>query len=135
MQTKTVVAALIVEDQKILIARRAHGQSHAQKWEFPGGKVEPNETPQMSLAREIQEELGFEILVGNFCASNRFQYKDFIIELSAYWAKRTTKTQPLLSVHDDVRFVAPEELRNYDLTQADIPIMEKAIETLKRGCE
>jgi 8-oxo-dGTP diphosphatase len=132
MQTKTVVAALIVENKKVLIARRALGQSHALKWEFPGGKVEPNETPQMSLAREIQEELGFEIVVGDFCASNRFQYKDFIIELSAYWATRTAETHPLLSVHDDVRFVDPEELRNYDLTQADVPIMEKAIETLRK---
>ena len=132
MQTKTVVAALILEDGKVLIARRAHGQSHALKWEFPGGKVEPQETPQMSLAREIREELGFDIVVGEFCASNKFAYKDFVIELSAYWATRTTPTAPVLSVHDDARFVAPEELRSYDLTQADIPIMEKAIETLQK---
>jgi 8-oxo-dGTP diphosphatase len=129
MHIKKVVAALIVENKKILIARRAPGQSHALRWEFPGGKIEANETPEKALTREILEELGLHITVGNFCATNTFQYKDFLIELSAYWATLTTTQQPVLTVHDDVKFLLPEELLGYDLTEADIPILHEAVRT------
>lgn len=135
MQVKTVVAALIVHNQKILIARRAPSQSHAGLWEFPGGKIEANETPQQSLAREIHEELGLSISVGDFCSENTFEYKDFTIHLKAYWAKQVCNATPTLCVHDLVRFVLPTELPSYQLTAADIPIMRVAIKTLCRQNE
>ncbi len=53
-----VVAAVIERDERILICQRRPGQSHALQWEFPGGKIEPGETPAQALARELEEELG-----------------------------------------------------------------------------
>ncbi len=133
MLTKAVVAALIVEQGKILIARRAKGETHAFKWEFPGGKLESGETPEQGLVREIKEELGLDILVDKFCASNKFEYKDFTIELSAYWAKCVNQKQPSLSVHDEIRFVTPAQLVQFDLTPADIPIMVKAVSVMNKS--
>jgi 8-oxo-dGTP diphosphatase len=127
---KRVVAAIIENDGKVLVARRKAGQSHAHMWEFPGGKIEPGETPEQSLSREIWEELGMEISVGEFCASNVFPYKDFTIELLAYWARPLHTQTPTLSVHDEVQYALPEELAHFNLTLADIPIMETVVQKL-----
>jgi 8-oxo-dGTP diphosphatase len=127
---KRVVAAIIVNDGKVLVARRKAGQSHAHMWEFPGGKIEHGETPEQSLRREILEELGMEISVEEFCASNVFPYKDFTIELLVYWARPLHTRPPTLSVHDDVQFVEPEKLAHFNLTLADVPIMETVVQQL-----
>jgi 8-oxo-dGTP diphosphatase len=124
---KRVVAALIEQDSKILLARRQEGQSNAGFWEFPGGKIEPGESPEESLRREIIEELGLEIQVGPFVAANQFQYKDFKIELLAYLA-HSPVGEVTLAVHDRIAWVTPGELLEYRLTPADIPIAERYLE-------
>jgi mutator protein MutT len=120
---KRVVAALIEQNDSVLLTRRKEGQSNAGFWEFPGGKIEAGETPEESLAREIAEELGIEIQIGPFVASNQFQYKDFKIELLAYLA-HSPHGELTLSVHDCAAWVSPENLLSYRLTPADVPIAE-----------
>lgn len=78
-----VVAAVIITDNGILATQRKHGEFR-DKWEFPGGKVEPGETPEEALTREIQEELELEIRIGSFIDTVDYAYPDFSIRLHVY---------------------------------------------------
>ena len=119
-----VVAGIIIRNKTVLIARRASHKAMAGKWEFPGGKIEVDETPQSALEREILEEFGVVIQAGRFIASNVHDYGDLQIELHAYHA-RYVKGEFDLTDHDQIAWVAKEELENYDLAEADIPLIHK----------
>jgi mutator protein MutT len=114
-----VVAAVIRRDGKVLIARRAPGDALAGMWEFPGGKVEPGETPEHALARELGEEFAVEAKIGDFVASRVHDYGTRRIDLMAYHASvDCADLQPL--EHDAVAWVAPADLFGYPLAPADI---------------
>lgn len=100
-----VVAAVIQDGPRVLVARRASGRTHSGLWEFPGGKVEPGESPEDALIREIWEELTMPIQVHERLASASHQG----IHLSAYRAYRLGG-EPVLKDHDAVRWVLPSEL-------------------------
>ncbi|MCX7963129.1 MAG: (deoxy)nucleoside triphosphate pyrophosphohydrolase [Candidatus Sumerlaea chitinivorans] len=120
-QTKPVVkvvAGIICRDQKVLLARRPAGDPLAGFWEFPGGKVEPGETPQRALERELDEEFGVKVWAGDFVASRLHSYPDRTIELVAYWATIEGEIAQL-NAHDDVAWVSPTELEHYPLAPAD----------------
>jgi 8-oxo-dGTP diphosphatase len=121
---KAVTAAIIIHNGKILIAQRAEDKSLAGKWEFPGGKIEPGETPEACLIREIKEELGVEIEVDAFFAESIYRYDVETIRLLAYTA-RWTDGDFHLTAHSQLQWVTPHELANYDFAPADIPIVEK----------
>jgi 8-oxo-dGTP diphosphatase len=72
---KRVVAALIFQNEKILVCQRTRHQTMPLKWEFPGGKIEPGEQPREALRRELQEELGIEANIGDEVARIRHDYK------------------------------------------------------------
>lgn len=95
-------------------------------WEFPGGKVEQGETSQQCLVREIKEEFDVLIDVGNFIAESKLKIKNKIIQLAAYEAVVLsgiiTPTE-----HEEIAFVIPDELLNYDLLPADVPIAKEII--------
>jgi 8-oxo-dGTP diphosphatase len=113
-----VAAAVIVRaDGAVLLARRRQGKSHAGLWEFPGGKLEPGETPEACLARELREEFGVEAEVGEHVASGRAG----TIELLGYWA-RIVAGEPRLSDHDAIAWVVPRLLTSYAMPPADLPI-------------
>ncbi|MDD2671353.1 MAG: (deoxy)nucleoside triphosphate pyrophosphohydrolase [Syntrophales bacterium] len=118
-----VTAAVIEKEGKILIARRRKGEAMEGFWEFPGGKLEHEETPEACLARELHEEFGIEVSVGDFYCSSRFLYRHGEIDLKAYRAE-IVSGEITLQVHDEIRWVRPEELLNFRLTEADIPIAE-----------
>ena len=80
----TVTCAIIENEGKILIARRAADQKLAGKWEFPGGKVEDGESPEECLKRELEEEFGIQVEVGEFITSNNHHYDHISIELLAF---------------------------------------------------
>jgi 8-oxo-dGTP diphosphatase len=122
----TVTCAIIEKEGKILIARRAIGQKLAGKWEFPGGKVEDGESPEECLKRELEEEFGIKVEVGEFITSNKHHYDHISIELLAFQVKFISG-EFTLTDHDTIEWVVPEELLNYDLAAADVPIAREII--------
>ena len=113
-----VTAAVVEKEGKFLLAQRGPGDRLAGKWEFPGGKIEPGETPEGCLAREIREELGIEVQVGDFLCSSRFDYDHASVEILAFrcrWVSGALQH----NAHQDLRWVAPETLTELDLAEAD----------------
>ena len=119
-----VVAGIITRNKTVLIARRAPHKPMAGKWEFPGGKIEADESPERALEREIFEEFGVVIRTGPYIASNTHDYGDFKIELLAYYA-RYVEGEFELTDHDQIAWVSNKELKSYDLAEADIPLIDK----------
>ncbi|MDG2088937.1 MAG: (deoxy)nucleoside triphosphate pyrophosphohydrolase [Arenicellaceae bacterium] len=120
-----VVGALIKTGEKVLIAQRARGE-FADKWEFPGGKVEDGETPEHGLIREIHEELGVIIKVGAHIASIDFEIATKQLCLNCYWAD-LIEGVPQAKEHHRVKWVRINDLLDYDLAPADIPIAKEAM--------
>ena len=121
---KQVTAAIIIKDYKILIAQRAPNDKLANKWEFPGGKIEHGESPQECLKREIREELDVEIEVLDFFAESIYEYHSGTISLMAYWCKWISGDFTL-NVHNQIAWVNHHELDLYDFAPADIPLVDK----------
>ena len=107
-----VVAAIIYNDNKFLIAKRNYQKSQGGLWEFPGGKVELGETNEEALKREIKEELNIEIEVGEFLTTNIHSYFDKTIELICYKSKIISGEIKLLE-HEDYQFITTKEFDNY----------------------
>ena len=117
-----VVAALIEKDGKYLIARRSTGSEDVLgKWEFPGGKVEPNETEEQAIEREIKEEFEMNIKTIKFLTSNICQYPSKTVNLKLYECKYISGEFHLHD-HSEYAFVDKNEIINYDLCPADIPL-------------
>lgn len=121
---KLVTAAIMISHGKVLIAQRAKGLRLAGKWEFPGGKVEPGETPEECLKREIREELGMEIAVDEFFGESVYHYDTGPIRLLAYKA-RWIGGELRLTEHEQIKWVKPEELDGYDFSPADLPFVAR----------
>lgn len=119
---KQVTAAVIEKDGKVLIARRKAGDALAGKWEFPGGKMEPGETPEQCLRRELTEEFGVDTEIGAFICSSKFEYKHLPIELLVYRARHISGDFRL-NDHAAIAWVAVDDLQDYDLASADIPVI------------
>src|SRR3989344_7077282 len=119
-----VVAAVLRQDNKFLIAKRKADQHVGGKWEFPGGKIEKEETPEACLKRELFEEFGIEANVDSFFMESRFDYGDKQIRLLLYYATHISCIFEL-HVHDEIRWVSKDELANYEFVNADIPIAAK----------
>ena len=117
----TVTAAVLERDGRVLIARRKRGDRMADKWEFPGGKLEEGETPEACLRREMHEEFGIEVAVGPLVGRSRHAYPHGEIDLVAY---RVTHIAGDFQLHDheEIRWVCPAEMTSYDFSAADIPI-------------
>lgn len=124
---RQVTAAIIIKNGKVLIAQRAATDRLALKWEFPGGKIEADETPEICLAREIKEELGLDIEVGRLVMTTVFRYETGAIELMAFFSVIRGGTIKL-NVHADARWVFLSNLSDYDFAPADVPIVGKLIE-------
>lgn len=119
-----VTAAILVHDGKILIAQRKLTDRLALKWEFPGGKIEENEMPEDCLKREMMEEFGIEVAIGDYIGSSLYHYDHISIELMAfrtYWISGEIE----LRDHEAFEWVAVDELHQYDFAPADLPFVEK----------
>ena len=123
---KQVTAAVIEKDGKILIAQRKAGDTLGGKWEFPGGKMEPGETPEECLRRELMEELGVDTKIGAFVCSSKFEYKHLPIELLVYRAEHVAG-EFKLNEHDRMEWVFPADLVKYDFSSADIPVVNMLV--------
>ena len=118
----TVVAALIKKNGKYLIARRSTGSEEVMgKWEFPGGKVEKDETEEHAIEREIKEEFEMDIKALKFLTNNVCEYPSKTIDLRLYECKYLSGEFHLHD-HSEYKFVKKEDIIKYDLCPADIPL-------------
>lgn len=118
-----VTGAVIVRDGRILAAQRGEGKNMAGYWEFPGGKIEAGETPQEALARELQEELRCDAVVGDFITTTEYEYDFGIVVLSTYYCSLESG-EPSLTEHQEIKWLLPSELGQLTWAPADIPAVE-----------
>jgi 8-oxo-dGTP diphosphatase len=114
-----VVAAIIERDARILICRRKPEQSHPLKWEFPGGKVEPGETPEQALTRELEEELGIRGATGTEIARYEYTYPGKNPILLIFFRVTAFQGAPENLVFHEMRWVPRLRLAEYDFVEGD----------------
>lgn len=127
MKTIKVVAAVIRDSlentTKIFATARGYGEFKG-KWEFPGGKVEPGETPQQALVREIQEELTVKIEVGELIDTIEYDYPAFHLSMDCFWCN-IVDGEIILKEAEAAKWLGKDELFNVDWLPADIALIEK----------
>lgn len=119
-----VVAGAIVKDGKVFSAQRGNKGKTAYKWEFPGGKIEPGETPEHALAREFQEELSINVEVHELITAIVDEYEDVILHIDTYRCTLISGT-PTLSEHIAMQWSNKEELDKLEFSPADAPTLKK----------
>ncbi|MBV4365012.1 pyrimidine (deoxy)nucleoside triphosphate diphosphatase [Erwinia phyllosphaerae] len=117
-----VVAALIFRQGKLLLAQRGESGDQAGLWEFPGGKVEAEESQPQALHRELKEELGINAVIGSYIASESRTVSGRQIHLHA-WLVTDFTGDLRLNCHQAFVWCLPEEAQSYDLAPADIPLL------------
>ena len=119
-----VVAACLTDGQKFLLCQRPAGKSRANCWEFPGGKIESEETPEAAIVREIQEELGITVLPEARLTSVNWNYPDVSIHLTLFRCRMTAGT-PILIEHQAMAWVSYMEALSLDLAPADRALLKQ----------
>ena len=128
MKTITeVVAALIWNGDKFMICQRPAYKARGLLWEFVGGKVEPGETKEQALIRECQEELAVTLSVGDVFMDVTHEYPDLTVHLTLFNAT-ISEGVPVMLEHNDIRWITPSEIQNYEFCPADEEILAKIIE-------
>lgn len=122
-KTIEVVAAIIIRDGKLFATQRGYGE-WKDWWEFPGGKVEPGESPEDALKREIREELATEIEVDELLTTVEYDYPKFHLTMHCYLCTIISGNLSLLE-HEDARWLAIDELDNVKWLPADKDVIEK----------
>ena len=116
----TVVAAVFARDGRILIGQRRRADQHPLKWEFPGGKVESGETAEGALIRELREELGVDVTLGDEIARYGFHYPQRSpIELVFYRIAKF-RGEPINLAFEQIEWAAAERLPDYDFLDGDV---------------
>ena len=123
MKEIKVVAAIIVENNKIFATQRGYGDFKGG-WEFPGGKIEAGELLQEALVREIREELDTEIEVGDLIDTIEYDYPNFHLSMECYWAK-VTSGDLVLKEHAAAKWLTRDELDSVEWLPADITLIDK----------
>jgi len=121
---KEVTAAILKNNGRLLIAQRKSIAKLPNKWEFPGGKVELGETPEDCLKREMKEEFGIDVSVGEYLGESIYHYDHGSIKLMAYrtvWDSKEIE----INAHKAIKWVTIGELQDYDFAPADIPFVKK----------
>jgi len=124
--TVVVVAAVIVEGNRVLVTQRPAGSHLAGAWEFPGGKVEPDEDPREALKRELREELGIESHVGAILETSFHRYASKSVLLLFYEARLASGSpEPAALEVAALQWRSASELTDHDFPPADVPILER----------
>ena len=123
LKTIRVVAAVIRSEDKIFATARGYGEFKGG-WEFPGGKIEPGETPQEALKREIMEELETEISVGDLIDTIEYDYPEFHLSMDCFLCEILSGNL-VLKEAEDARWLAADELDSVEWLPADVTLIEK----------
>ena len=122
MKTVKVVAAIIIHENKIFATQRGYGE-FKDGWEFPGGKIEPGETPQEALVREIKEELDIEIEVKDFLETVEYDYPEFHLSMDCFFCV-IRSGELVLKEHEAAKWLTVETLDSVDWLPADQGLVE-----------
>lgn len=128
MKTIRVAAAIILQEGSVFATQRGYGK-WKDWWEFPGGKIEENETPQEALVREIREELDTEIAVGDLFDTVEYDYPDFHLSMKCYICT-VVSGNLVLKEHEAARWLNRENLDSVDWLPADLDLIRKLREYL-----
>lgn len=126
-----VVGAVITDNGKILCAQRGFEKSLPGLWEFPGGKIEPEETPQQALQREIREEMHCEIEIGEQVEHTVYEYDFGVVHLTTFYCQ-LIKGTPVLTEHIAIKWLTTAELEQLEWAPADIPAIEKLAQNVEQ---
>ena len=129
MKNVEVVGAAIMKNGKLFIAQRPDKGEVGLKWEFPGGKIEPGETPEQAIHREIEEELETEIEVEKLIVTVKHQYLSFHLTMHVFLCHLNGQ-DPVLEEHVDCRWINADQLYDYDWAPADFKILPQ----IKEAC-
>ena len=124
-----VVGAVVVDNGKILAAQRSQSMSLPGMWEFPGGKIDKEETPRDALVREMQEELLCTVEIGEQVASTRYEYDFGFVTLTTFYSRLVEGT-PRLTEHSEIRWIDATELDSVEWAPADIPAVNQVMHDL-----
>lgn len=122
MKIINVVAAIIRDGDKILATQRGYGE-FAGGWEFPGGKIEPGESDEVALIREIKEELEVEIEVGEFVHTVEYDYPNFHLSMNCYFAN-VIRGEIVLTEHQSAKWLTRDTLMSVEWLPADVSLIE-----------
>ena len=125
-----VVAALIWDKDKFMICQRPAHKARGLLWEFVGGKVEPGETKEQALIRECQEELAVTLSIGDVFMDVVHEYPDLIVHLTLFNAA-ILEGIPKKLEHNDIKWITPSEISNYEFCPADVEILKKITEVFR----
>lgn len=120
---KRVVAAVILQEGKILVCQRTRHQTMPMKWEFPGGKIEEGEQPRDALRRELDEELGIDATIGDEIARIKHEYRGgSSVELRFYLVQQY-RGELENRIFRDLQWSEPKDLPSFDFLEADLPLV------------
>ena len=122
-----VVAALIWQGDKFMICQRPAHKARGLLWEFVGGKVEPGETKEQALIRECREEIAVTLSVGDMFMDVTHEYPDLTVHLTIFNAI-ISEGEPQKLEHNDIKWITPAEISNYDFCPADVEILQKLMQ-------
>ena len=125
-----VVAAVILKEGKVFATQRGYG-AYKDWWEFPGGKVEQGETPEMALVREIREELKTRVAPDRFLATVEYDYPEFHLSMDCYWC-HVEEGELVLLEHEAARWLPLDDLRQVKWLPADLLVIDEIERTGSR---
>lgn len=121
---EVVAGVLLRPNGEFFLSSRPPGKVYEGYWEFPGGKIEPGESPQVALCREIIEELHCEVVVGEEVATTTHEYDFGVVTLTTFYCQLRSG-DPQLTEHAELRWVAPSQLAGLEWAPADIPAIDR----------
>ena len=125
MKTIEVVAGVIKDGDRIFATQRGYGDQKGG-WEFPGGKMEPGETPEQALVRELKEELDVEVNVGEKICTVEYDYPKFHLTMHCFWATIASGAIKLLE-HEDAKWLDRESLDSVNWLPADVEVVNHLV--------